>query len=769
MLTPLNYELFEFNKIVFVYFWTIVILCAWAGKMIASGKFIFKRTFWDKPLLVFFASQAISTIISIDRHTSIFGYYSRFNGGLLSTACYLLLYWALTSNIGSNKKADPTNQSKVIVFLKMILFSGFLVSAYGIAEHFGIDKNIWVQDVQNRVFSTLGQPNWLAAYLNIIIFLSLGVIFGQNRAPRTDPEGIPSGHRDTSDCPIGASIPYQKTNSSTGTSSFRSPACQQAGFSEGGHTPWSSWYQDKIFKNRLVTYFLFSVFYLCLLFTKSRSGFLGFILPFLGFVFLTAIPAVKKKALGQINSMIVVLAITFFISVIAGTPFNLKWSELKSKISFSFLSDVPISAPAEKTAIEGESPDNGLLITPSSDIRKIVWKGAVRLWRQYPVFGTGTETFGYAYYWVRPIEHNLTSEWDFLYNKAHNEYLNFAANNGTVGLLAYLALPFSFLFWLSKRLKNNTRSESPRAKSKDETPHRKPRKELPFVPTLKREAFWCWGKKNFFLLQNRQFDLAIASGFFSVMITNFFGFSVTAISLLFFLLPAIIAVLNQKPSKGENFRLEKVSLIFEKLAARKNGGKRPFVVKAILPALNFLILLFLIYKIACYWIADFHFAKGESFAQMGFLDSALTELNLAVKFNPSEPVFYSKRSVVLSKIVADLSRSEENSGAKQFIGQAIEDSAKSLSISPYHINFYKERAKMLYYLAFYDLDYINLAIETLTVAAQIAPTDAKIPYNIASAYQVLDNDQEAKKYFEKSLELKPNYLEAKEALARLEK
>ncbi|MFH1705511.1 MAG: hypothetical protein ABH867_01225 [Patescibacteria group bacterium] len=118
MLTPLNYELFEFNKIVFVYFWTIVILCAWAGKMIASGKFIFKRTFWDKPLLVFFASQAISTIISIDRHTSIFGYYSRFNGGLLSTACYLLLYWALTSNIGSNKKADPTNQSKVIVFFK---------------------------------------------------------------------------------------------------------------------------------------------------------------------------------------------------------------------------------------------------------------------------------------------------------------------------------------------------------------------------------------------------------------------------------------------------------------------------------------------------------------------------------------------------------------------------------------------------------------------------------------------------------------------------
>ncbi len=655
---------------VFVYFWTAVILFAWIGKMIASKKIIFAKTFWDKPLLFFFTSQVISTIISIDRHTSIFGYYSRFNGGLLSTGCYLILYWALVSNFSNNKKGYPENQNKITIFLKMILFSGFLVSAYGIAEHFGIDKQIWVQDVQNRVFSTLGQPNWLAAYLNVILFLSLGAIF----------------------------------------------------------------HQEGIFKSRLIAYFLFLAFYLCLLFTKSRSGFLGFIFPFSAFTLLTTAAIIKKKSSGQTKFLVSVLIIVVFTSAVAGLPFDLNWSKLKSKISFSFLSDLPASTLVEKTGTEAEIPGNDLLITPSSDIRKIVWKGAIQLWRQYPLFGTGTETFGYAYYWVRPIEHNLTSEWDFLYNKAHNEYLNFAANNGTIGLLTYLALPFSFLFWLGKRLKDNTRS-----------------------------------KKEFFPLQDRPFGLAIAFGFFSIMITNFFGFSVTAISLLFFLLPAAMAVLDQTPARTENSWMKKITLILEKLTARKNRGKRPFVAKTILPALNCLVLLFLIYKIACYWIADFHFAKGESFAQVGFLDSALTELNLAIKFNPSEPVFYSKRSVVLSKIVADLSRSEEDPGAKQFIDQAIEDSAKSLSISPYHINFYKERAKMLYYLAFYDLDYINLAIETLTAAAQIAPTDAKITYNIASACQILDDDQKAKKYFEKTLELRPNYPEVKEALSRLEK
>ena len=31
----------------------------------------------------------------------------------------------------------------------------------------------WQQDVKSRVFATFGQPNWLAAYLEILIFIGL--------------------------------------------------------------------------------------------------------------------------------------------------------------------------------------------------------------------------------------------------------------------------------------------------------------------------------------------------------------------------------------------------------------------------------------------------------------------------------------------------------------------------------------------------------------------------------------------------------------------
>src|SRR5262249_769402 len=46
------------------------------------------------------------------------------------------------------------------------------------------------------------------------------------------------------------------------------------------------------------------------------------------------------------------------------------------------------------------------VITDSGDIRKFVWKGAIDAWKSSPLFGTGVETFAFAYYKFRPAGHN---------------------------------------------------------------------------------------------------------------------------------------------------------------------------------------------------------------------------------------------------------------------------------------------------------------------------------------------------------------------------
>jgi len=354
----MNSELFELPKMYFVYLLTISILALHLINVVNGHQIIFKRSFLDIPLFLFLVSQTISTYFSIDPHTSFFGYYSRLNGGLLSIICYLLLYWILVIYIDQKLKQD---------IIKFSLISGLLIASYGILEHFGIDQHLWVQDVRNRVFSTLGQPNWLAAYLCILI-------------------------------PLSFNLP------------------------------------------------LSIIFLICLIFTKSKTGIIAsiLILPFL----------FGKSKFRLINSLLLI-----------------------SLVSFFFLNKKP-SPPTSPT----------LNITASENIRKIVWQGAIDLYKKYPIIGTGVESFAYTYYWTRPVEHNLTSEWEFLYNKAHNEYINYLATTGIFGLLTYLSIIFTSLYQFIKR-------------------------------------------KQFIYL----------ASYLSILLTNFSGFSVVIISLYFYLLPAFLS------------------------------------------------------------------------------------------------------------------------------------------------------------------------------------------------------------------------------------
>src|SRR6266404_71998 len=85
-------ELFEFNKLWVTFILTLVIGFAWISKMIIKRQVRIQKTPLDIPIGLFLLSEVISTVLSLDIHTSIWGYYSRFNGGLLSILFYVFLY-----------------------------------------------------------------------------------------------------------------------------------------------------------------------------------------------------------------------------------------------------------------------------------------------------------------------------------------------------------------------------------------------------------------------------------------------------------------------------------------------------------------------------------------------------------------------------------------------------------------------------------------------------------------------------------------------------
>ena len=406
---------------VFVYLTTTLITGLWLIKIIREKKIIFRRTLLDIPLLIFLGSQILSTIFSIDTRTSLLGYYSRFNGGLFSSISYSILYWAYVSNM---------NREKTLYAIRYTLYASVLVSIIAVLEHFGINitcglmgqglSSCWVQDVQNRVFSTLGQPNWLATWLIALIPLILYKIL--------DSQNI----------------------------------------------------------KRIFLFFLSILLFAALLFTKSRSAILGFIVADL--IFWIFAFFIKRKSV--IVPLIISNLFFIFLFLIVSTPWN------PTKI----INSEKVQGPALETGG-----------TESGTIRKIVWKGAFEIWLHYPILGSGPETFAFSYYQFRPVEHNLVSEWDFLYNKAHNEYLNIAATTGTLGILSYLYLAVMiFLVFLKK-------------------------------PNL--------------------FSVSLAAGFSGILIANFFGFSTVSTQLQLFLFPALAITINNEKLITNNKKINSAQKI----------------------------------------------------------------------------------------------------------------------------------------------------------------------------------------------------------------
>ncbi len=620
LLWPYTTEVFEFNKMVFVYLMTTIITSAWLFSSFKNQKLNLVKTPLDIPILLFFLSQLASTIFSIDPHTSLWGYYSRFHGGLMSTISYILLYYAFVTEFAGDTKGTFS-------IIKTILATAFITAFYGVLEKFGIDKHVWVQDVQNRVFSTLGQPNWLSAYLIAIVPI-----------------------------PFFFALNTKKTTA------------------------------------KVVYTFLTLLFLTTILFTKSQSG-----LGATAVILVLSVITYAKKTGKQKFLPLLFIALLIFAYGKKGTVLN-TFNSL-NKINPFYSDTTTILNKENETRVGGSD---------SMSIRRVVWEGAIKLGLKYPVFGSGVETFGYAYYPVRPATHNLTSETDFLYNRAHNEYLNFFATTGFFGLAAYLYLVFSIYKVLSSRSSQNV----------------------------------------------SQYDLntPLLLGFISILITNFFGFSVVNIALFFFLFPALVIA-----RKSEQKITIEIPSNF-------------FIAATVITIFTLLSLN----KVKNIWQADIAYGQGKN---------NLAGNQKAIALNPSEPLYHSQLGFIQGLIATQViysqmatmatAEAELKTKAEGFLAQYIADSLantqKAVDMNPHHLNLYKNKARAELALGVIDPKYNKQAIQTLLKIIALSPTDPANYYNLGIIYSNEGFEEEAKLAFSKAIELYPMHQGAKDQLNLLKK
>ncbi len=743
-------ELFEFPKMWLTFGLTIVIVTFWIVKMILQRRILIQRTPLDIPLLLFLTSQIVSTLYSLDPHVSLWGYYSRFNGGLLSTISYVLLYYAFVSNFSNNVEVKKPNGLIYSIFaigitlllslstivmtglsflslsvfltssifflstwylpgsvamrtISISLISGSLVALWGFPSHFGydptcfifrgsFDTSCWTEAFKPtiRIFSTLGQPAWLAAYLSILIPLAISYFLIS---------------RETQD-----------------TSSTKN---QESRIKNYGNPK----------KNYLTSYFLLLtslLFYACLTYTDTRGGFIGFWIAnliFWGLVYF-------KKILSGKNFL------KYFLI------FNLLF------LIFNFLQGIPISQISKFTYPELNKTQSSPTVVPkpaagelggtdSGKIRLLVWQGAIDIWQDNPIIGTGVETYAFAYYKYKPVAHNLTSEWDYLYNKAHNEYLNYLATTGIFGLGSYLAIIGTFLFLCLKHLKiQNSKFKTTTQNSKIEN------------------------LENSLEIGNWKLEIALIASYISILVSNFFGFSVVIINLYFFLIPAFVFILGNflSPDKALVFPNNKLRAENQELRKKENITALQWILIALLLLTSYFLLLTLVR----YWNADINYAIGSNLDKAGSYQEATKPLQNAVEAKPNEPVYKDELSINLGTLAAALYLQKDASSGAQLARDAISLSDQVVANHPNDVVFWKNRVRLFYTLAqgdtAHEKNYLDQALKAIKKTQELAPNDAKISYNYAVLAGQIKTPQKGIEILENTIKLKPDYRDAYFAL-----
>lgn len=673
-------ELFELNKMWLTFGLTVVVATAWATKMVAQKQFLVQRTPIDILLLLFLVSQLISSIFSLDTHISWWGYYSRFNGGLLSTICYILLYYALATNV---------KLKEVWRIMIVNLLSGLCVALWGFPSHFGadptcfifrgsFDTSCWTSAFQPtvRAFSTLGQPEWLAAYMAFLLPVSMAYML-----------------------------------------------------------------KNKTKKATSISFLALSVFlYLLEIFANTRAGFLAFWLS--NIIFWVALFYKNLFPRRYLVKMFVITSVVFLAcNFIFGGPLGSVSKYTLPNLTQAPAAPKPTSTPAPSSSSADSSANSDLEgITDSGIIRLLVWQGAIRAWEQYPLFGTGVETFAFAYYKYKLPAHNLTSEWDYLYNKAHNEYLNYLATTGIFGLGTYLGFVGIFLFLTCKWFFNKSGKRNKALYYEDYA------KSTPTTLLI----------------------VGLIAGYISILITNFFGFSVVIINLYVFLVPGFVFILLGLLDEKHRFSFPKSKP--STLNSQLSTHITPYQWTTIVIFIG--IACWMIIGLIWYRQADIAYALGYNYDQIGDFQQAYPQLLQAVQMEPHEPVYEDELSINLAALAAGLYTQKHPTQGALLAKNAIELSDDVVAHHPNDVVYWKDRVRLFYTLSASDTadeaTYLRQAIQAIDTAKNLAPTDAKIAYNQGVLYGQAGDLPQAIQMLTNTVKLKSDYTDAYIALGLFE-
>jgi tetratricopeptide (TPR) repeat protein/O-antigen ligase len=189
---------FEPDKLTLLRSIALVMAVAWVIKVLETGSWKLKagdqrpvtsfqlsalKTPLVLPTLVLVTVYILATIASVTPRASLWGSYQRLQG-TYSTFSYIIIFFLALQGLRTREQIERLVTIAILVSLP--------VSLYGILQHYGRDPLPWAKPVTGRVASNMGNPIFVAAYVIMVVPLTLTRIIESFSAILADEEGVAS-------------------------------------------------------------------------------------------------------------------------------------------------------------------------------------------------------------------------------------------------------------------------------------------------------------------------------------------------------------------------------------------------------------------------------------------------------------------------------------------------------------------------------------------------------------------------------------------------
>jgi tetratricopeptide (TPR) repeat protein len=693
---------FSLTKVTAMRILVVIILSIWAIKLLITRKHDFRRTPLDWPVLSYLLAVTVATITSVHTAISFIGFYGRFEG-LVTWYLFALIFWIALNYFRGLEKL------KLIV--ATVAPTASIMSIYGIIQRHELDPYAWGGVVTwQRVIATIGQPNFLAAYMCMSFFLLL--FFFLLPAKEKGSEGVEGegGSRRH-----GKKEKVEKRKKEDWWIQYLPLVYYLMPivlfvitiYSMTGEQPFI-WHLSFAAMAAFALLFAYTyeqlprltlslimgaslvLSYICIFYTQSRGGFLGFAAGLVFFVLLVP----REYLLRNLKKLSILAAVIVLVSAwVIMTPGNSPFQRFSQEITVQAVPEPQSqAAPAPKPEAKVAAPKKTKVeLAGAAGSRGETWKSAFRIIADNPVFGIGPEVLKMVFPRYETELFRFKETFHVKQDRCHNETMDTAVTKGLVGFFFYWGLVF-YIFYLGMKK---------------------------------------WKKVG---VEGELMIAALLSSLISYIIQNQFSFGVVAITSLFWIMWAMAANVDApdyKEAEGE-IGLDDVPWL-------------PIAGIAVM-------VLLLLYLATIQFRADLAFKSGKSYSDMGNAQEAMRHFEHSVSLLPFEG------GTITHYGIAALNASQQAGDPER--GKLIE---KSLQIFEYGMKVDPLNADNFYiasriYLMRSDW---NTAIAFAEKALKIDPYYAEAHLTLANAYERLGDPGKARRHYEIAGQINPELMEPK--------